>query len=160
MLRKTLTIVSLLGLLLSVGLWGVSYWLFTYFNLRYECYLNEGQLICMRLDSPKKVLRPEFAGLRSHGFRGSKTNWKIEHYRIATVIRPGGVTTSATDVRIPLWLPTCILAALSFFLLLPPLHRRRKREKLGLCLKCGYDLRASKDRCPECGEEFGSTNVG
>ena len=58
-------------------------------------------------------------------------------------------------VIVPPWIPTLgLVTALWVQSLLSHYDRRRKRKKLGLCVKCGYDLRGSKDRCPECGTEF------
>jgi hypothetical protein len=46
------------------------------------------------------------------------------------------------------------LAAVGSLRWLRVLHRRRRqrrRMKDGLCPSCEYDLRATPDRCPECG---------
>ena len=166
MLRKTLTILSLIGLLLSVGLWGVSYF-------RFYCHTGTGKMIAFSqgaalwphsdhrptgctsplpgasiddyLDKQKARARRSASTLGFDGFHGFKTIWMPSYYSHRAYWR----------ANIPLYCPTVAFGSLFGFLIVIPHHRRRKRKKLGLCLKCGYDLRASKERCPECGEAIG-----
>jgi len=42
-------------------------------------------------------------------------------------------------------------AVISFFLIIKETRAAREKNSVGCCRKCGYDLRASPDRCPECG---------
>ena len=63
------------------------------------------------------------------------------------------LTLRFTVVVIPYWL----LITISALVALAPLRKiwiRRRRIRKGLCLGCGYDVRASTGRCPECGREI------
>ena len=64
----------------------------------------------------------------------------------------GGTRTDRTMrlVVIPLWFIALATAGGAAGFLVPVL-RRRRRLKGGRCVRCGYDLRASPERCPECG---------
>lgn len=56
-------------------------------------------------------------------------------------------------VRLPLWIPALLLTIMPTRMVFIR-YRDRRRLRRGLCVCCGYDLRASTGRCPECGEAF------
>jgi hypothetical protein len=54
-------------------------------------------------------------------------------------------------VSVPFWLPFLLTAILPAWRGRQIIRARRAKRSIGKCQTCGYDLRASPDRCPECG---------
>jgi hypothetical protein len=55
-------------------------------------------------------------------------------------------------LAVPYWVFALVAAAYPIYSLIDlPNERRRKRFAAGQCTACGYDLRHTPDRCPECG---------
>ena len=83
------------------------------------------------------------------GIRFSKATESAPAYGSSTEDRTGDPGLEFYDLTMPLWL---LMGAL---LVLPlwwtGARCRRRSSPPGLCQTCGYDLRASPDRCPECG---------
>jgi hypothetical protein len=61
-------------------------------------------------------------------------------------------------VIVPDWSAALAFAAGGFWRLLGKSAQRQRRRAKGLCVNCGYDLRETRDRCPECGTAIESTS--
>ena len=73
---------------------------------------------------------------------------KFQCYRVTMKIEGARVGLYALVMPHWAWIILCLLlpGARAAALL-----RSRSRARSGCCLSCGYDLRASPERCPECG---------
>lgn len=146
MLRKTLTILSLVGLVVSALLWGLT----TLFSVGYCDDEDQWAVGATRgcvwlhtsISSPSPWWWDEHTPFDWHyvayGF----------HWRVVLHKDNGGIL-----IRIPLWIPAIVCTWV--LILCNPSVLRRKRKKHGLCLQCGYDLTGNTTgKCPECGQEI------
>ena len=65
--------------------------------------------------------------------------------------RPVGTLYRLLQLSFPHWLVMVLSATPLAVWLILGFRKRNLRARVGLCANCGYDLRASPERCPECG---------
>jgi hypothetical protein len=93
----------------------------------------------------RMMLRPEPTRL-GFAYHNDRSGW-VEPSRGP---RRRTVIQISSQLSLPLWLPALLLALPPATWLLARRRRARQRAR-GFCPSCGYDLRATPERCPECG---------
>ena len=93
--------------------------------------------------------RGTFTLCRQNGREWGQEFGKVEGlgFKFGGLHGPNG---SLWNLQLPYWFATVVLLV-SPALWVVRVRRNRRRWRSGLCRKCGYDLRASGDVCPECG---------
>jgi hypothetical protein len=74
------------------------------------------------------------------------TTWQRLGFRVDRQ-PPSFIVDGSYVIGFPQWVPILVFAVAPGVFL----YRQRHRHSTGLCPSCGYDLRATPDRCPECG---------
>jgi hypothetical protein len=172
LLHILLSAAALLSLLLcvaSMALWVRSYWTCDGIHgfhptkrVRYAVACSRGRVAC-QTDEPKDLqlfTGPYQPGKTTYDLTPPpdqewENGWGVPlevsrtfmGFTYMRATRLGVISTRMCVI--PLWFVTLVTAlAPTAYALRARTHRRRAK---GLCPKCGYDLRATPERCPECG---------
>jgi hypothetical protein len=92
----------------------------------------------------------EFKGVHEMLFDAANPQWNLIGFHFSTG-KIGSHGWKFHCILVPYWAAIIPLAVLPFRGV-QGIYLRWLRGRRGLCLACGYDLRHSAERCPECGE--------
>ena len=150
-LFNALTVLSLVLAMFVVALWVRSY------QLPEDAHLSLGRGAGLGFRNKAGTLRFVASTYDPARWKNEVTTWAPTGpgeysapalYRVA--VADNGVGGTYVASKLPHWLVLALLMA-------PPLIagalrvKRRARRPAHLCRSCGYDLRATPERCPECG---------
>ena len=171
MRRKLFNMVSVVSLLLfmaTVGLWARSYYVCDALSrtrlapdgsprvVTVVFASDTGQLSYQRMTRGGGLAHwpAAEAQARVHGWMRETTKPRVRDHAWWPRKHHIAVALSSTAIGVgyimPLWIVTLLLA-LPGICVASQWALRRRRHQHNLCVDCGYDLRATPDRCPECG---------
>ncbi|MFI5379660.1 MAG: hypothetical protein ACHRHE_10210 [Tepidisphaerales bacterium] len=105
----------------------------------------------------RRHVGPEHLG---EHYRLQQNDWRWGFGRTVSVSTqdPSHVTT---DIHIPCWavLPVAAIPAAWGATVIYGQWLLQYRRRKGFCCRCGYDLRATANRCPECGTAVPTEHV-
>ncbi|HEY7118308.1 MAG TPA: hypothetical protein VH475_17095 [Tepidisphaeraceae bacterium] len=101
----------------------------------------------MALNANTRAMLVPLSRQDAWGFSRARSSWVPE--TTAGVRLPGSFGT-IQETRVSLVWPM-LIAGFGAAWLLRQVSRRARPAPTGICRQCGYDLRATPERCPECG---------
>lgn len=159
MKTRPFTIMSVVSLLMFVAvtvLWVRSYWWWDSLTSRF----GQHNLILGSASGDIVFIAIQYEGERS-GFEWEAASERADDpyegslerlLRIRSLWQMGsflGMNYGSWELNLPyIYAGAITLATPTAWLIR---HARKNRRTTGLCTACGYDLRATPDRCPECG---------